>query len=56
MAGELASAIAKTGQPRNRPQSVGVSEEALDNAFNGRRRADEAKAAKEAADREKRFG
>ena len=55
MAGELASAIAKTGQPRNRPQSVGVSEEALDNAFNGRRRADEAKAAKEAADREKRL-
>lgn len=55
MAGELASAIAKTGQPRNRPQSVGVSEEALDNAFNGRRRADEAKAAKEAADRDKRL-
>jgi hypothetical protein len=55
MAGELASAIAKTGQPRNRPQSVGVSEAALDNAFNGRRRADEAKAAKEAADREKRL-
>jgi len=56
MAGELASAIAKTGQPRNRPQSVGVSEAALDNAFNGRRRADEAKAAKEAADRDKRLG
>lgn len=55
MAGELASAIAKTGQPRNRPQSVGVSEAALENAFNGRRRADEAKAAKEAADRDKRL-
>ena len=55
MAGELASAIALQGQPRNRPASVGPSEAMIDNAFNGRRRADEAAKAKKAADDEKRL-
>jgi len=55
MAGQRASQITTTGQPSNGPQSVGVSEVAIDNAFNGRRREDEAKAAREAADRDKRL-
>lgn len=55
MAGELASAVALQSQPYNRPQSTGVSEAALDNAFNGRRRADEERKRKEDADRQKRL-
>lgn len=55
MAGELASAVALQSQPYNRPQSTGVSEAALDNAFNGRRRADEERKRKEDAEKDKRL-
>ena len=55
MAGELASAIALQGQPRNRPESVGPSEELIDNAFNGRSRREEAAKAKKAAEDQKRL-
>jgi len=55
MAGELASAVALQSQPYNRPQSTGVSEAVLDNAFNGRRRADEERKRKEDAEKDKRL-
>lgn len=55
MAGELASAIALQGQPRNRPQSVGPSEVMIENAFNGRKRAEDEKKAKEDAEAQKRM-
>lgn len=55
MAGELASAIALQGQPRNRPQSVGPSEGMIENAFNGRKRAEDEKKAKEDAEAQKRM-
>lgn len=55
MAGELASAIALQSQPYNRPQSVGPSEGMIDNAFNGRRRADEERKQKEDAEKDKRL-